>query len=47
MPPPPHDHSDGHSHSHHHHGHGRRSSPEEEAYHRHAEGYFGAIRADP
>lgn len=45
VPSPRHDHDHGHSHSHHHHGHGDHS-PEEEAYHRHAEGYFGAIRAD-
>ncbi|MGA2930246.1 MAG: MoxR family ATPase [Solirubrobacteraceae bacterium] len=46
-PPPAHDHghSHDHDHGHHHHGHSH-SSPEEEAYHRHKEGYFGATRSD-
>ncbi len=50
QPPTPqdhdHSHDHGHGHGHHHHGDGHKKSPEEEAYERHAQGYFGAIRSD-
>jgi len=40
-----HGHPHEHDHGHHHHGHAHRT-PEEEAYRRHAEGYFGATRSE-
>jgi MoxR-like ATPase len=42
-----HEHEHGHHHGHHHHHDHANRTPEEEAYRRHAEGYFGAIGSDP
>jgi MoxR-like ATPase len=38
--------ADAHEHAHHHHDHHHHHTPEEEAYHRHAQGYFGSTRSD-